>query len=433
MPPLFSVIVPVYDSEKYLIGCVQSVLKQDFKSLEIILVDDCSTDKSGEICDSFGEQNELIKVIQHEKNSGVSASRNSGIDAACGKYIIFLDSDDCLFDGCLNGIAKLIEEKTETDVIIGNHNRSNDGGFIDSAVVNVNDPDDVIAHINNLSFFIGYCWRYVINRNFIIKNDLYFMNVYPHEDEEYVARLLCLSRKFSFYNGGFYWHRVTPKPYLSRSTDYSRSIACLEIINEMCKFVKNNRLSDVRKEFVYSRIKLAFMYFCTHLFMLNRKEIYELAKLIEKNIDNLKILENISHDNDIYFFIKTFGAYYGLLLHRAFITEETISLMKNKTYKELYVFCAALSGRSTARILLNEGYHVKGFLDNKKILEGTLILGLDVSTPSILSFKPRDKLSDIFVIVSIQPTSSFEEISSQLEEIGLKKEQIAHKIFTAIA
>ena len=69
MPPLFSVIIPIYNCEEYLIECVGSVLKQGFKSLEIILIDDCSTDKSSQICASFAKQNEAIKIIQHEKNS----------------------------------------------------------------------------------------------------------------------------------------------------------------------------------------------------------------------------------------------------------------------------------------------------------------------------------------------------------------------------
>jgi len=426
--PLFSIIISVYNTERYLTECVQSILKQDFKKLEIILVDDCSTDKSSEICKSFSEQNEFIKVIRHEKNSGVSASRNSGIDAARGEYIIFLDSDDCLFNGCLSGLAKLIREKPGTDVIVGSHNRSADGCIVDDAIINANDSDLIIAHINNLSYFIGFCWRYVINRNFITENGLYFINVKTHEDEEYVARLLCLGRRFSFYNEDFYWHRVRVGG-LSWSIDYSSSVSCLEVASEMCKFIKNNNLSNSKKEYMYSRIKFIFKYFYPRLFMRNREEIHELSKVIERNIDNFRILENISYNIDMYFFIKTYGAYYGLLLYKAFITEETISLLKNAKYKELYIFCADLFGEATARILRNEGYCLKRFLDNNKALEGRFALGLDISAPSILSYKSKDELSDIFVVVCNQRKSHFEQISNQLEKIGLKKEQIAHKVF----
>ncbi len=102
--------------------CIQSILKQNFKSLEIILVDDCSIDKSREICDYFAENNKNIKVINHQKNCGVSVSRNTGINAASGQFIIFVDSDDYLFEGCLNGIARLIEKNPVMDVIIGKYN-----------------------------------------------------------------------------------------------------------------------------------------------------------------------------------------------------------------------------------------------------------------------------------------------------------------------
>lgn len=441
--PLFSVIIPAYNSERYLIECVQSVLKQDFKSLEIILVDDCSTDKSSEICDSFGEQNKSIKVIHHEKNCGVSASRNSGINAACGEYIIFLDSDDCLFDGCLNGIAKLIEEKAETDVIIGKYIAQGysklgenylyqDFTTFDNTSINIDDPDGVIVYIKNFSLFPGVCWRYVINRNFIIENELYFIHAKIYEDQEYVGRLLCLTRKFAFYDGCLYWYRQRPQSLTrlnTHSKDYNISAGCLEVASEICKFIKNNDLSDLKKEFLYARIENSLKIFYGHLLMHNRKEIYEFSKMIELNIDNFKILENISHDIDMYFFIKTYGAYYGLLLYRAFITEKIISLIKNSENKELYIFCAGLFGQVTAQILRNEGYHVQGFLDNNKELEGNIVLGLNVCPPSVLSYKSKGKLSDIFVIVCQRFRSVSEEISSQLEEIGLKKEQIAHQIF----
>lgn len=90
---LISVIIPVYNSEKFLDRCVNSVLKQSYKELDIILVDDGSSDKSGEICDQYAQIDERVRVI-HKKNGGVSAARNSGLDVAVGDYCTFVDSDD---------------------------------------------------------------------------------------------------------------------------------------------------------------------------------------------------------------------------------------------------------------------------------------------------------------------------------------------------
>lgn len=90
---LISIVVPVYNIEEYLYNCVDSIIKQTYRNIEIILVDDGSTDKSGIICDEFANRDERIKVI-HKKNGGLSDARNAGIDAAKGEYIGFVDGDD---------------------------------------------------------------------------------------------------------------------------------------------------------------------------------------------------------------------------------------------------------------------------------------------------------------------------------------------------
>ena len=97
MEALISVIVPVYNVEKYLKGCLNSIVEQTYKNLEIILVDDGSTDESGNICDMYAAKDKRIKVI-HSQNGGVSSARNKGIDAAKGDYIGFVDSDDYITD-----------------------------------------------------------------------------------------------------------------------------------------------------------------------------------------------------------------------------------------------------------------------------------------------------------------------------------------------
>lgn len=93
MEPLISVIVPVYNVQDYVVKCVESITNQTYSNLEIILVDDGSTDKSGLICDKIAKQDKRIRVI-HKENGGLSDARNSGLDNANGEYIAFVDSDD---------------------------------------------------------------------------------------------------------------------------------------------------------------------------------------------------------------------------------------------------------------------------------------------------------------------------------------------------
>ena len=122
---LVSVIVPVYNVEKYLVQCVDSILNQTYKNIEIILVDDGSTDSSGEICDRYAGSNNNIQCI-HKKNQGLGMARNSGIEAASGEYIVFVDSDDYLGE---NHIANLYAGicSSEADTCIGGFTRDSDG------------------------------------------------------------------------------------------------------------------------------------------------------------------------------------------------------------------------------------------------------------------------------------------------------------------
>lgn len=110
-----SVIIPVYNVEKYLERCVNSVLNQNYENMEIILVDDGSNDSSGKLCDILAKHDNRIKVI-HQKNGGVSVARNTGIDNADGYYIDFLDSDDELLPNVFNDLIPLME-KNKLDMI----------------------------------------------------------------------------------------------------------------------------------------------------------------------------------------------------------------------------------------------------------------------------------------------------------------------------
>ncbi|MCR5306712.1 MAG: glycosyltransferase [Oscillospiraceae bacterium] len=109
MQPLVSVIIPVYNVKPYLCESIDSVIRQTYRNTEIIIVDDGSTDGSSEICDAYQKKDKRIKVI-HQKNRGLSAARNAGLDAANGEYIAFLDSDDAF---CRNMIEVMIKSITE--------------------------------------------------------------------------------------------------------------------------------------------------------------------------------------------------------------------------------------------------------------------------------------------------------------------------------
>ncbi|WP_455108156.1 glycosyltransferase family 2 protein [Porphyromonas sp.] len=114
--PLVSVIIPIYKVEKYLAECVDSVLNQTYRNLEIILVDDGSPDACGAMCDAYAEQDERVRVI-HRPNGGLSAARNSGMDIATGEFITFLDSDDWMYTGAIEGYMESFAKYPELDLV----------------------------------------------------------------------------------------------------------------------------------------------------------------------------------------------------------------------------------------------------------------------------------------------------------------------------
>lgn len=117
MNKTISVIVPVYNVASYLPQCLESILNQDYEDLQVLLIDDGSTDDSGAICDRFAAQDSRIQVI-HQKNGGAAAAKNTGLRAASGKYLSFVDSDDYLEPGVYGFLVKTLEE-TRADAVQG--------------------------------------------------------------------------------------------------------------------------------------------------------------------------------------------------------------------------------------------------------------------------------------------------------------------------
>ncbi|MEO6347160.1 MAG: glycosyltransferase [Aquaticitalea sp.] len=115
MEPIISIIVPVYNVEKFLIRCIESLLNQSYKKIEIILINDGSTDHSGNICNNYRDTHTNIKVLHHEHSSGsAGSSRNSGLKMATGDYISFIDSDDWIHPEMMNSMLNAIKiNKTE--------------------------------------------------------------------------------------------------------------------------------------------------------------------------------------------------------------------------------------------------------------------------------------------------------------------------------
>lgn len=168
----FSIIIPVYNSEKFLKRCVDSILKQTYSNLEIILVDDGSVDMSSKICDDYSLKDGRVKVF-HKENGGVSSARNYGIEVSTGDYISFVDSDDYIDSNMYELLAKKINEEN-SDVVICNIYFENERH---ESIFDYNHPNFNFKKNDypTNSFFIksisGYVWNKVFSRKLIFNID----------------------------------------------------------------------------------------------------------------------------------------------------------------------------------------------------------------------------------------------------------------------
>lgn len=201
--PKFTVIIPVYNVAAYLAKCIDSVLKQEFKQYEVILIDDGSTDESGTICDKFAEQDKRIVVI-HQKNKGLSAARNIGIENAKGEYILFLDSDDYWHDSSALNIIYSRLNVSNADILSFNYMKFCDDVFEKPYFKqDTNMPLDKLEK-NSLEYqvdhdlWIACAWNKVIKRELFYQGKLYFNLGITSEDIDWCLRLALYAEKFDF-------------------------------------------------------------------------------------------------------------------------------------------------------------------------------------------------------------------------------------------
>ncbi|WP_408071424.1 glycosyltransferase family 2 protein [Butyrivibrio sp. JL13D10] len=205
-----SVIMPVYNVEKYLLDCLNSIEQQTYSNFELIIVDDGSTDRSGDICDSFCRKNEYARVI-HTDNKGVSIARNRGLDLAKGEYIVFLDSDDVLSKYYLEVLVRLMIESDEQMGLIGYSNKgsselSNNNSILNTVCVSTDYIFDNIIRNNEIG---GYLWNKIFSKKIIHNNNLQFLEgVVIWEDVYFVLQYLNSISNICWCKSKFYYYRV---------------------------------------------------------------------------------------------------------------------------------------------------------------------------------------------------------------------------------
>lgn len=298
-----SIIIPVYNAGNYLEECLKSILKQTYKNIEIILIDDGSTDSSGKICDVYSKKDCRIKVI-HSINRGVSSSRNTGIKLAQGKYIVFIDSDDYINEDM---IEDMIEGMKKSDLAICGYNRIESQNKIKKVGISINKH---IINMEELENYMGFLLNKLLFNS--PANKMYKKELINQYFDEQLSMGEDLLFNLEYIKNISSIRIIREELYNYRIHDSNSLSSCYRHnMFEIQKLLYNKILENF-KERKFRNFNIAYSYFIKSI-------IHSVIKPILKN-DTLsysqkkKLIAEICDDNEVI---------------------ESIKLYSNKTMKDL--------------------------------------------------------------------------------------------------
>lgn len=307
---LFSIIVPAYQIENYLLECIDSVENQDYVEYEIIIVDDGSYDGTRILAEQLKDKFSNIIVV-HQMNQGLSEARNCGIRIAQGKYCILLDGDDLFQNNTLKELAKCIELNNFPDVVVSRFitfdselNVKKECSFTFD-IKKLNIINSVSLKFKEICHYWLAGWMFCVRSDYIRKYDLFFKKGLLHEDEEWMPRVALHARTMAFNNTPYYIYRTDRNGSITNKLNESRIFDSIRIINSLQQELEDDTYSDKAKEVMKYRIQI--LLFGT----INKTSLYKDSEHYGKMINLLK--ENLfllkSSERKIYrlsYFMCTF-------------------------------------------------------------------------------------------------------------------------------
>ena len=302
--PLISVIVPVYNSEKHLKKCIDSVFSQTYQNWELVLVDDGSSDTSGEICDYYSWSDKRVKVI-HQNNAGVSAARNTGIETAGGQYIMFIDSDDSITEDCIEILYTYLTNN-QADIAAG---RTCDEKYAWNAQKDMIlwRGDEGIRNSLMDNPFTYAAWGKLYHRDAI--GDVRFRtDIRINEDSFFVFQVLCRKPVFICVNQRIYYYNNNPES-ASRAAFSEKFFDIIKVSDLKYEIIKSTYL---KCEKIAQNMCLKARMNLLHILALRTKKEYcDLEKeLIRYICVNRNAYISVKRSDDRWMFIIQHGLYY---------------------------------------------------------------------------------------------------------------------------
>lgn len=258
MHPHISVIVPVYNVAPYMVRCLESIRRQDYKDIEVILVDDCGTDNSIRIAQEYLAAHPMpdCRIVAHTANRGLSAARNTGLDAASGEYVYFLDSDDEMLPGCLHSLAAVLDEASY-DFIVGSYEEREEGKTGGQAVPN---GLGECVYTNPLKAYAEgrwyvMAWNKLCRRAFLLENGLRFEEGMLHEDVPWSFQVACKARTVRTIGQATYAYYVRAASIMTSLTVERDVEVYLQAFGVISRYIKANGLERERYAYLMTEGK----------------------------------------------------------------------------------------------------------------------------------------------------------------------------------
>ena len=260
MKPLLTVVIPVYNVEKYLNRCLESILIQEWKNYDIIMVDDGSTDRSPQICDDYVKAYDFISVI-HKENGGLSDARNTGLSQAKGEYVYFPDSDDWLEPDTFIALAEALESQ-KFDIISFNREfiKGEEDVIISDPVENqVFEGKDAFVHMLKHSYITGFANDKIYRKSLFVDHDILFPKGKYYEDLGTNYKLFLSAKKVYATNQKYYHYLIDNPDSITQSWNEKK-------FRDMLGFYKEVFYSDfVRSQLNQEELHISQLYYVNGL------------------------------------------------------------------------------------------------------------------------------------------------------------------------
>lgn len=335
-----SIIIPVYNVEPYIERCIESVLRQTYRELEVIIVDDCTPDRSIELAreciNKSNTSNLEFKFVKHDYNRGLSAAHNTGINAATGDYLFFIDSDDWITDNCISILAQPLKERLYDIVTAECETRGNNMDLPRQNMGGEMIGTAKIAQAYSCNYWHCMVWNKLCKRSFVLDNELFFKERLNHEDQLWSAQLACSAESLYFVNETTYFYYIHEKSFMATEPAAQICQNYMEVLKGFYEYLEKKKTFSPDIEGVIEERMKGILLSVMHYLKPSRYLLYKTFRKCDvrsfktKCLSNNTLKDSIMH-LDMYMPIPL-GYVYKELGIRLISIKERMSIPRIKNY-----------------------------------------------------------------------------------------------------